>query len=1162
MFLRKSPWKEIMRVLILILGLVILTSCTGKAPSKATFAFEVSTKHLDASGGLVIFGKTLDEKHAFTRVAGSTESIEEELVGGTWIVGAISWDGALPFSGDIFCVKKQVMIKGASVNVELPLTNDACFDPRNSFGTFLPSTAGQKFRSPIPSFCEGDLTSLSNPCSYNVNDSLPVKGHVGSYRFYIPGSYRSDSSRRLIPGEQLSSLCYSANTDMDVSTGLNSVGNLNIPMFHQALGFPLHILGYLGDRCEEDQGVLPLRLSDPASTKQLVYGAGQLILARTPIASICSTSDLFGAESFAAGVGTASNPWVICSESQLKLFQEKYIDNGYNNDHFVLGRNLSLLNYINMGAGSTPYNANIDFGDTFVPIGMKYVSSNWVQQTAFSGTFNGYNNLISHVRFQAGSTDNVGLFSELTAPAKISNLKIKDSQIEGRHYVGILAGLGTDSTLKNIEIEKSKVRGLDYVGGVIGELWDSSNLDEVSAKDMEVEGQDNVGGVLGLAHSSSVVKRAVFDGAITNRDFSSNVGGICGTCYCNLEEVVSSGYIIARGQNVGGIVGESASIVEARSDIFIRNFDQSTATKTGGIAGMGSGVIQRSFFTGSIMSSCGSGATCEVGAISGDSNHTPTAAFSTYSYGGAGVDGTLVTLIDIRNFSFLNDVCDNYSSSCDWTKNPFDYPRLVFEVGKEICIDVDRNQNPGVQVAAGTEKDPIIICNASQLQAVPSFSAANPGKFYELGQNINASAYTGNLGDFKGHLNGKGHMIHSLKSTGTDLSLFDEILSNSSIRNLKLVGFESLDPNVGDCTSCSKTTLAQANNGTISNVEVISLNFLTNDSTASSSGLVQVNNGTISNVRVDGEIRKSGGGFAGVVGQNTKTMNNVISEVILDAMGGAGNQIGGIVDTNNGTISRSKFSGRIAGLTNASIVGGIAAQMIHVDENTKLVDNEVSRSAEIITGSGTTFTGGILGYRFHSDSMIERNVFQGFILEPVPVNDIEPIVGVDLGPGPIPVNNYSFTSTYELIGIGTDSVSPAPSGSDCVLSLDMTSPIGAAVSAGAVRIRNRYYMGTVNKISNELFVVTIPFHGGGRCSQLGGDPANLEFYAARTAPSPIPVASALRAQGYEVLDATSGDDQLKLFKAYFQQLSVGTITTPPVWINDPGDNGFELFDFR
>ncbi|WP_407440452.1 InlB B-repeat-containing protein [Fibrobacter sp.] len=152
------------------------------------------------------------------------------------------------------------------------------------------------------------------------------------------------------------------------------------------------------------------------------------------------------------------------------------------------------------------------------------------QKNAFAGTFDGTGHIISGLYFNDSNTDYVGLFGYIGSAAKVQNLGVVDSYINGRNYIGGVVGYST------------------------GSIMNSYNMGSVS-------GDGNVGGLVG--YNTGVVTNNFNTGLVSGA--FSFTGGVVGKNMGSVSNVYSvgpvnapnlpAGVMILGGRGIGGVIG-------------------------------------------------------------------------------------------------------------------------------------------------------------------------------------------------------------------------------------------------------------------------------------------------------------------------------------------------------------------------------------------------------------------------------------------------------------------------------------------------------------------------------------------------------------------------------------------------------------------------------
>ena len=202
--------------------------------------------------------------------------------------------------------------------------------------------------------------------------------------------------------------------------------------------------------------------------------------------------------------------------------------------------------------------------------------------SSYTGTFDGQGYTISGLYFNNPTSSYVGLFGNIGANGKISNVGVLDSYFQFREFEGGVCGVnyGTVRDCKNT----GSVRGLAAIGGVCG-LNKTGGIIENSFNEGTVSGTgDNaqqVGGVSG--YNNGTIKSCYNTASVSGKE---SVGGVCGfnsvgtTTNCFNEGTVS-------GQTfVGGVCGNGYGVATTNC------FNEGTVSGqsyVGGVCGNGNG---------------------------------------------------------------------------------------------------------------------------------------------------------------------------------------------------------------------------------------------------------------------------------------------------------------------------------------------------------------------------------------------------------------------------------------------------------------------------------------------------------------------------------------------------------------------------------------------
>ncbi|MFI3324059.1 MAG: hypothetical protein SNI45_03750 [Rikenellaceae bacterium] len=345
------------------------------------------------------------------------------------------------------------------------------------------------------------------------------------------------------------------------------------------------------------------------------------------------------ASSFDSGEGSASNPYLISTPSQLaKLSVDVSDGNLYTDVYFELKNSIDLT------------------GNLWSTIGT-------VQTQSFRGIFDGAGYTISGLYINS-SSNSQGLFGCIYG-ATIKNLTV-DGLVRGANTTGGVVGVAYNGSTIDYCINRCTVIGNNYVGGVAGSL-DASSVNECDNFG-SVSGANYVGGAVGYIVNKSSVGTTSNFGAVSGTTY---VGGVAGSnesysvilSSCNMGSVSggSGGYVggvtgynytssqVTFSYNEASVDGQStytAGVVGYNNDSSIitscynKGEVYGKSDYVGGVVGdnRSSSIIVSCYNTGSI-----SGNGERVGGVAGNSvSSTVTCCYSAASVGGTYKVGALV----------------------------------------------------------------------------------------------------------------------------------------------------------------------------------------------------------------------------------------------------------------------------------------------------------------------------------------------------------------------------------------------------------------------------------------------------------------------------------------------------------------------------------------
>lgn len=226
------------------------------------------------------------------------------------------------------------------------------------------------------------------------------------------------------------------------------------------------------------------------------------------------------------GAGTESDPFIITTVEEMKKV-------GSGTDGWDLDSHYRLLVNLDLGGSDNPW----------TPIG--------TSDNDFTGTFDGYNNMISGLYINDSSSDYQGLFG-CTNTATIKNLGIS-GKVTGNKHVGGLVGAAYSSTITDC-YNTAEISGEDdYIGGIVGVAYTTTTIANCYNTATVSGASDYVGGVTGYTESSDVsITNCYNTGDISGT--SSFIGGVVGYSNCSLTDCYNTA-TVKGDSSVGGLAG-------------------------------------------------------------------------------------------------------------------------------------------------------------------------------------------------------------------------------------------------------------------------------------------------------------------------------------------------------------------------------------------------------------------------------------------------------------------------------------------------------------------------------------------------------------------------------------------------------------------------------
>ena len=244
---------------------------------------------------------------------------------------------------------------------------------------------------------------------------------------------------------------------------------------------------------------------------------------------------------------------------------------------YTLANNIDMTSDFSYSSGMW---LDYENGGGFSPVG------------SLNGSFNGMGHSITGL-FINRSQDNVGLFGMVGSSGLVSNFSLLNLDVTGGHYGAGLAG-SNYGVINNVHVTGS-VNGSVGVGGLVG--WNVGSIFN-SDSAVHVVGSNDVGGLVGRNYGSGNISNSYAAGNVSG---DQSVGGLVGTNYgsiFNSNTTNSLSSLVTGNNNVGGLVGNNHSeIYSSQASINV-----SGGSSVGGLVGYNSshGFINYSFATGSV----------------------------------------------------------------------------------------------------------------------------------------------------------------------------------------------------------------------------------------------------------------------------------------------------------------------------------------------------------------------------------------------------------------------------------------------------------------------------------------------------------------------------------------------------------------------------------
>lgn len=234
----------------------------------------------------------------------------------------------------------------------------------------------------------------------------------------------------------------------------------------------------------------------------------------------------------------------------------------------------------------------------------------------YQGTFDGRGHAI--IGLTAGGSDatNTGVFSTVGEQGKVKNLSVLAGNFTGKDNVGAVAGVNK-GTISDINTYGNTITSDGHAGGLVGTnkktISDSTSVSNVIANSETAM----AGGIAGLNDEGAVIDNSESNSAVaSNVATSSGLGGVAGKNEGSLSKVdnlgvTNGGYSASIA--IGGIAGiNTGSIKNAYNESFVTG-----SGKTGGLVGINkkNGFLVNAANAGRVE---GKGDAKEIGGLVGD----------------------------------------------------------------------------------------------------------------------------------------------------------------------------------------------------------------------------------------------------------------------------------------------------------------------------------------------------------------------------------------------------------------------------------------------------------------------------------------------------------------------------------------------------------------
>ena len=289
---------------------------------------------------------------------------------------------------------------------------------------------------------------------------------------------------------------------------------------------------------------------------------------------VSQTSETVSAHNWfdeAGGDGTEGNPYKVTKPRHLRNIAE-----------FPAAFYQQTADIDMTGVAFSPINSGL-VGDKYT-IGA--VTDGAVEDTGFTGVYDGCGYKISNMTISASANGNVALFSKIGVGGEVKNVTVENPVISGAYNVGAIAGenYGTISDCSTVAGTGSSITGeaamsggnITNAGGIAGHVYEGTVSRCKNTVPVNASKGFSIGGITG--RMSAFVKDALVEYCTNTADVTAAVningamaGGICGSMagttadtyqsdyFIVLDHCYNTGNVTVTGTNCmsGGIIGNT-----------------------------------------------------------------------------------------------------------------------------------------------------------------------------------------------------------------------------------------------------------------------------------------------------------------------------------------------------------------------------------------------------------------------------------------------------------------------------------------------------------------------------------------------------------------------------------------------------------------------------